>query len=288
MQKITEFGQELSNNQIIANPEKSKLENDSYITFNGSGNILFVEDGVKLSNSRIAFNGDNALVYLSKSQKLYYLDISANFGSCVFIGQENYFNGKLNLITSERKNIIIGSDCLFSFGIFIRVADPHLIYSCSTKERLNQSKSVLIGDHVWIGQNALVLKGTVLGSGSILGGGSVITNKTIPSNSSAAGNPAKIISEGIFYSKECVHNFNEEQTKKYQKQNSSQWIYSEDTSQIGLKKLDDMLCEQKTAQDKLNIIIEKVAGNSSKNRFYAEKTIKHKSPFAKAKAIFGK
>lgn len=268
MEKITDFTQCAADNKIIADSTKSFLENGSCITFNGKGNILFVEDGVKLFNSQIKFNADNALVYLSKSRFDYYVDISANYGSSVFIGQNNYINGRLSLITSERKNIIIGGDGLISFGIFVRTADPHLIYSCETKKRLNPSKSVLIGDHVWLGQGAMVLKGTVIGSGSILGGGSVITNKTIPSNASAAGNSAKVISENIFFSNECVHNFRKEQTEHYQIMNSDKWIYSEDTSQIDFKKLDERLYSKDDADSKLEIVLNGIVKNASKNRFY--------------------
>lgn len=81
-----------------------------------------------------------------------------NRGNTLYIGKNNYFNGKLNLILSERKHIVIGDDGLFSFGIWLRTADPHLIYSCETHERINPSKNILIGDHVWIGQGSLVLK----------------------------------------------------------------------------------------------------------------------------------
>ena len=46
----------------------------------------------------------------------------------------------------------------------IRTADPHIIYDIHRK-RINPSKSVFIGDHVWCGQNVLLLKGCRVGSG---------------------------------------------------------------------------------------------------------------------------
>ena len=60
---------------------------------------------------------------------------------------------------------------------------------------------------MWIGQGALLLKGSSIGSGSVIGGGAVVSGKAIPSNTVAAGNPAKVIKKGIFFSKECVHNY---------------------------------------------------------------------------------
>ena len=226
MEEIKVFIQTAKDNKIIVDSTKSTLDSNSVIKFNGKNNILVIEDGVKLVNSRISFGGDNAVVYLSRNKYIYYLDINAYSNTCVFIGKDNFFNGRLSLIASERKNIIIGDNGLISFGIFVRTADPHLIYSCETKQRINKSKSVLIGDHVWLGQGALILKGTKIGSGSILGGGAVISNKSVFSNASAVGNPAKIVAKNIFFSKESVHNFNKKQTEEFSVMQSDEWIYS--------------------------------------------------------------
>ena len=81
------------------------------------------------------------------------------------------------ILSLVRKNIIIGDNCMISFGSWIRNTDPHLVYDSSTYCRINPSKSVLIGDHVWIGQSCIILKGTVVGSGAILGAGSVVSGK---------------------------------------------------------------------------------------------------------------
>lgn len=200
MQQITDFSQSVDNNKIIVNSEKSVLKN-SHIVFNGSNNILVVDDGVEIVNSEIKINGDNSVCYIRPQKTPLYADFTVNGGCCVFIGKNTYTNGKLYLIASERQNILIGDDGLFSFGIWIRTADPHLLYDCESKERINPSMSVLIGDHVWVGQNALILKGTHIGSGSIIGAASVVSHKTVGSNCAAVGNPAKVIKSGYFSQK---------------------------------------------------------------------------------------
>ena len=195
---------ELDENAIIGNPVVA--ENSVKFKANSHGNILFCEDGTDLRGSTITFNGDNALVYLSKNRHQYKLSVSMNRDNTLYVGKDNYFNGKLNLILSERKHIVIGDDGLFSFGIWLRTADPHLIYDCETHERINPSKNILIGDHVWIGQGSLVLKGSTISSGSIIGANSTVSGKLIPSNQSWAGAPAKKIAENIFFDGACVHN----------------------------------------------------------------------------------
>ena len=276
MEEIKDFNQTAKDNKIIVDSTKSTLDSNSVIKFNGKNNILVIEDGVKLVNSRISFGGDNAVVYLSRNKYIYYLDINAYSNTCVFIGKDNFFNGRLSLIASERKNIIIGDNGLISFGIFVRTADPHLIYSCETKQRINKSKSVLIGDHVWLGQGALILKGTKIGSGSILGGGAVVSNKSVFSNASAVGNPEKIVENNIFFSKDSVHNFNKNQTEEFSVMQSDEWIYSYDNSQKSFSETDNLLSSKENSKDKLNIIKKNIVNNTSKNRFFIAEPKKKK------------
>jgi len=107
-------------------------------------------------------------------------------------------NGKLNIVVSEQKNIFIGDGCLFSFDIWIRTGDAHLIYDSNLKSRINFSGSIYIGDHVWIGQHVFILKETKIGSGSVIGSMSIIPGKILESNASYAGNPVKKIKSNIF------------------------------------------------------------------------------------------
>ena len=254
-------------NLIIVNAEKSQMVN-SKINFYGKNNILFVEDGVTLKKSTINFNKDNSVVYLSRNRHDCLLNCSVNNGNTVYIGRDCYINGVMNLIASEGKNIIIGDDGLFSFGIWVRTADPHLVYDVNTKERINYSQSVLIGDHVWLGQQSLILKGTQIGSGSVLGGGTIVAGKHLLSNAAYGGNPARLIKEGIFFSGECVHGWTPEETKRYDRMLTEQWIYSADNRQLNFADLVLGLQVQKSAELRLKVIQKMLIDDKSKNRFY--------------------
>ena len=114
--------------------------------------MLFFEEGVTLASCTLEFNGNNSLITLGKSRHAYRMSVSV-FNNCVFsVGRDNYFNGPLKTIVSEERTVFIGDDCLFSFGVWIRTADPHLVYDAHTKKRMNPSKDVFIGDHVGLGR----------------------------------------------------------------------------------------------------------------------------------------
>lgn len=260
-----------------------KISN-SKIVFKGKGNILYCEDNVHLSNSSLVFNGDNSLIYLSNNRHLYLLNITVNHDSVFYMGKDNYINGKLTVILSEQKNVIIGSDGLFSFNIWMRTADPHLIYDSNTKRRINDSRSIFLGDHVWVGQSALILKGTQIGSGSIIGASSVVSGKMIESNTSYAGNPAKKITEDIFFTGNSVHAYREKETKKHEAYEGDHYIYqlSEDT--ISFKDIESKLTTISLAADKL-VYLKATLKDMNKNRFFIGKRISKQNRFRGIKRV---
>ena len=87
-------------------------------------------------------------------------------------------------------NIKIGNRVFISEGVTIIDSDVH---SISNKD---VSAPIVIGDNVWIGINATILKGVTIGDGAVIGAGAVVT-KDIPSKCLAVGNPAKVIKENI-------------------------------------------------------------------------------------------
>ena len=111
---------------------------NSKVIFNGKNNILFIAPETSLIDTTICFNGSNSIVYLSPSRHSYHLNLTVYNNQIVSFGTNNYFNGKLNLVSSEQTNIIVGNDCLFSFGIWMRTADPpsHILRK---NEKENQS-----------------------------------------------------------------------------------------------------------------------------------------------------
>ena len=54
------------------------------------------------------------------------------------------------------------------------------------------SSPVTIGNHVWIGANAVITRGVTIGDGSVIGAGSVVTGD-IPPQCVAVGAPARVV-----------------------------------------------------------------------------------------------
>ncbi|MEP6955368.1 MAG: DapH/DapD/GlmU-related protein, partial [Chthoniobacterales bacterium] len=57
-----------------------------------------------------------------------------------------------------------------------------------------RSAPVVIGDNVWIGMNAIILKGVTIGENSVVAAGAVVS-KSVPANVVVAGNPAVVVKQ---------------------------------------------------------------------------------------------
>lgn len=268
--KISSFADinKLKNCRMIGDPDKISMTN-SEITVNSEDgdNLLIFEDGVNLVNSRITINGTGNVVYFSSNRHNYHINLSVNNNNTFFIGRDNYFNGTINIICSESQNVIIGQEGMFSFGIWIRNADPHLIYNIDDKKRINPSRSIYIGDHVWIGQQSLILKGCRIGSGSVVGANSVLSGKRCLSNCVYAGNPAKKVKENIFFTGECTHEWTRNVTKKYMVNDTDMWVYNSDINSIDIDRLDTLFSESCSAEERYNHLKENIIMNNDRNRF---------------------
>ncbi len=106
----------------------------------------------------------------------------------VFIGNNVSFGSNCEFYCSD--SVTIGNDTIFSNNCIIRDSDIHEIVG---KEN---HAPIVIGNHVWVGTNAIILKGVTIGDGAIIGAGAVVT-KDVPENCVVAGNPAKVISGNV-------------------------------------------------------------------------------------------
>lgn len=67
----------------------------------------------------------------------------------------------------------IGERCLFSSKITIRIGNSHSILD-KNGTRINPSKGISIGNHVWIGNTVIILKGTEVNEDSVIATGGIL------------------------------------------------------------------------------------------------------------------
>lgn len=104
-------------------------------------------------------------------------------------------SGRNMIIAKER--VTIGKACQIAFGVTISDHDFHKTYSDGVQN--SETLPVTIGDGVWIGMNATILKGVTIGENAIVAAGAVVT-MDVPPRAMVAGVPARIIKREVeFY-----------------------------------------------------------------------------------------
>lgn len=174
------------NNSCIKLSPKSKVNisgllnlNVHYIKNSGKRAILKTEDESQLTVNGIFQAYYDTEIWLYPKSKL-------------ILG-----NGYINAGTQIRcmNQITIGDGCAIGRNAMIMDFDAHEItYEDGSKNRI--TAPIKIGNHVWIGAGATILKGITIGDNAIIGAGSIVT-KDVPANSIVAGNPARIIRNNI-------------------------------------------------------------------------------------------
>lgn len=116
--------------------------------------------------------------------------ICVNTGGILNIGER--FNNTAEMTIVCYNNITIGDDVLTSWNTLIMDTDFHQTVNLESEEISECDAPIYIGEKVWIGTRAVILKGSSIPNGCIIGANSLINKKFMKENSLIAGNPASI------------------------------------------------------------------------------------------------
>lgn len=145
---------------------------------------------IKNTKQSIFVCGKNARVMIDDFLVYSGSRICVNDGATLDVGKNVYCN--YNSVIECFLKIIIGDDTIISESVTIRDSNNHLIL----REGYNVSSPIIIGEHVWIGMNCIILPGVKIGDGAIIAAGSVV-NKDVPPKTMVGGVPARVLKTDI-------------------------------------------------------------------------------------------
>jgi acetyltransferase-like isoleucine patch superfamily enzyme len=143
---------------------------------NGAGQISL--------GSRVRLSGKSSFTFCNQ------------FKTCpeIRIGDDTFIGHDCNL--GAARLLVIGSHCLLAGGVRVRDYDGHPLDAALRRAKalasLESIRPVVIGDDVWVGAGAIILKGVTVGDRSVVGAGAVVT-KDVPPDTVVAGNPARVV-----------------------------------------------------------------------------------------------
>jgi acetyltransferase-like isoleucine patch superfamily enzyme len=163
---------------------------NTYLRFNrnchasGTGRLLLGlqwEEG-RFSPSQMIMRAHSALIVNGNFRIYSGGSLWINQNATLTLGS-GYVNNHLNLSCFE--SIEIGNDVAISENVTIRDCDDHFVGNNKASE------PVKIGNHVWIGINATILKGVTIGDGAVIAACALV-NRDVPARTLVAGVPATI------------------------------------------------------------------------------------------------
>ena len=105
------------------------------------------------------------------------------------VGDRTIFGHHCTLASHE--SLEIGADCLIAEMVSIRDHDhARALPGVPYREQGVVVAPVTIGDNVWIGSKATVLRGVTIGDGAVVGAGAVVT-RDVPAGAVVGGVPAR-------------------------------------------------------------------------------------------------
>ncbi len=146
-----------------------------------------------LRPTRLGMSNNSRLIVKDNFKIFDNAQIFINQNATLILGS-GYINSSVNLACYQQ--IEIGEDVAIAENVTIRDSDNHLIIS---NPNFQKTAPIKIGNHVWIGMNATILKGVTIGDGAIIAAGAVVT-KDVPERCLVGGVPAGIIKKNVEWS----------------------------------------------------------------------------------------
>lgn len=180
-----------------------------------NNSLVLIHESVLIRKRLYIRVGNNAFVNIDKDVEVN--NVTANLADdkgTLSIGEGTAIGGaSINVNNEPNLEVIIGKKCLFSTGIIIRACDGHTIFDMDAPSiAINPPRfGCHIGEHVWVGQNAVLLKDARIPDNCIVGAGSVVSRKKYSPHSIIAGNPAKTIRTNISWDRSSIHEYLQQQ-----------------------------------------------------------------------------
>jgi maltose O-acetyltransferase len=114
------------------------------------------------------------------------LDISLRIDTFKFleIGSRTYINFNCR-ISSNQSLVTIGDDCLIGPNVSFETAGHSI-----ELPRTAYTRPIRVGDHVWIGANAVILPGVTIGDNAVVAAGAVV-DRDVNEGALVGGVPAR-------------------------------------------------------------------------------------------------
>jgi len=195
---------QITNKGILNNLKvKNTLLRNSQLNIQGDNCLIEIGEDSLLENCKIFMSGNTQTLKIGRGCRIrntsFWLEDGEN---TIIVGNQVTSEGAHIAATEIGGTIEIGNDCMLSYDIDIRNGDSHVILTQDGLTRLNYPEDIKIGNHVWIGAHAIILKGSIIADNCVIGTSTLISGGKMESNSLIVGQPGKVIKREISWERD--------------------------------------------------------------------------------------
>lgn len=192
-----------NNNQIISPKIKgNQFYERSPVKIIGDNNVIDIHPNNRFYKLELIISGSNNRISIGEGCWGSLKIIINTDNAEVRIGKNGVFRGLECGLWEEGSSLIIGDEVMAARDSRMYVSDFHVIVDRKTMKPVNQGRNITIGNHVWIGERAMILKNNRIVDDVIVAAGSIVTKNLEESHTIYAGNPAKAVKHGMTWFEE--------------------------------------------------------------------------------------
>lgn len=168
------------------------------VLFRGSNNVLTIDSTARIHKLYLRFDSHHGRCRIGGNVGVAPLKAGIRVGqdSSVTLGDNVSTTANVDISAVEGTSVDIGDDVMIATGVRIRTDDGHPIFNIADGKRVNVSRSIHVGNHVWLAIDSFLMGGARVGDGTVVGARALVT-KQFPNNCILAGAPASVIRRDI-------------------------------------------------------------------------------------------
>ena len=146
--------------------------------------------------------GDGATLFVGRRSSLHDCEIHCGAASAIVMVKRATCTARGSFDARNGGRILAGADQLWASDVVISTDDMHRLEDAATGERLNGfGGRITLGEHVWLGRDAVVTGDVTLGDNCVVGMRSLVRNRSFEHGTAVAGMPARAIRTGVTWTR---------------------------------------------------------------------------------------
>lgn len=202
------FKLQLSDGSVVDNPTIDGL----LVDFRATGSEVLVHEGALFRNCKFVV-GAGSQITIGATHKRGLINTTVDMSgvgknkTLVIKSGVSIESARFAMANESDLHIEVGCGCMLSSNIIFRATDGHAMFDLDSRELLNRSRPIVIGDNCWIGSEVLFMKGAAIANNSIVGTRALVASRFSDENVVIAGVPGTIVKRNCGWSRTYIDNY---------------------------------------------------------------------------------